>query len=94
MRSQHQRRCVRDATAFEFFISFYCKTTIGQGTIAYLRGGGGQGGRLPPLTSDKQKKKREREREGEGERREKKGFFFFFFFFLLVSSYFKQNPRE
>ena len=30
-RSRHQRRCVRDATDFEFFISFYCKTTIGQG---------------------------------------------------------------
>ena len=29
-RSRHQRRCVRDATDFEFFISFYCKT-IGQG---------------------------------------------------------------
>ena len=30
-RSRHTRRCVRDATDFEFFISFYCKTTIGQG---------------------------------------------------------------
>ena len=34
-RSRHQQRCVRDArrdaTDFEFFISFYCKTTIGQG---------------------------------------------------------------
>ena len=30
-RSRHQRRCVRDATDFEFFVSFYCKTTIGQG---------------------------------------------------------------
>ena len=30
-RSRHQRRCVRDATDFEYFISFYCKTTIGQG---------------------------------------------------------------
>ena len=30
-RSRHQRRCVRDATDFEFFISFCCKTTIGQG---------------------------------------------------------------
>ena len=29
--SRHQRRCVRDATDFEFFISFYCKRTIGQG---------------------------------------------------------------
>ena len=30
-RSRHQRRCVRDATDFEFLISFYCKTTIEQG---------------------------------------------------------------
>ena len=31
LRSRHQRRCVRDATDFEFSFSFYCKTTIGQG---------------------------------------------------------------
>ena len=34
-RSRHQQRCVRDArrdaTDIEFFISFYCITTIGQG---------------------------------------------------------------
>ena len=29
-RSQHQQRCVRDATDFESLIYFYCKT-IGQG---------------------------------------------------------------
>ena len=31
-RYRHQRRCMRDATDFEFLISFNCKTTIGQGT--------------------------------------------------------------
>ena len=30
-RSRHQQRCVRDTTDFKFFMSIYCKTTIGQG---------------------------------------------------------------
>ena len=35
--SRHQRRCVRDATDFEFFNSFYCKTTIGQGVCVCVQ---------------------------------------------------------
>ena len=35
-RSRHQRRCVRDATDFEFLISFYCKTTIWKFLVRYI----------------------------------------------------------
>ena len=49
--------------------------------------GGGRGGRLPPLTSDKQKKKRERKRRRRRKKEGKEGRFIC----LLVSSYFKQN---